>query len=84
MWRPKGHYHASWVPNGAGDAQIITVICPGGWEQRIKEYDQQAAAGGFNEQEFVAMAASHGVTWDFDRGRVMAKEHGLLLMGQRE
>ena len=80
-WRPRGHIHASWVANGDGPAEVVGHVIPGGWETKILEFDKTWAQGQFDEAAFTEMASSNGVHWDFDRGRDMAKEFGLSLMG---
>ena len=82
VWRPRDHHHASWVPPGSPDARILTVLSPGGWEQATTEYNHGRAGQPFDEAGFKAMAEANGVRWDFDRGRSMAKELGLRLMGE--
>ena len=80
-WRPRGHAHASWVAPGDEPAEVVGHVIPGGWETRILEFDRTWVNGEFDESAFVAMASDNGVYWDFDRGRRMADELGLVLMG---
>jgi quercetin dioxygenase-like cupin family protein len=77
--KPRGELHAMWNASSA-PARMIEIISPAGFERYFVDLAEAiAAAGGRRDPATVgAVAARHGLTFDFDWVPELVARHGLV------
>jgi mannose-6-phosphate isomerase-like protein (cupin superfamily) len=77
VFKPRDQWHTFW---NAGDepARILEIISPAGFEKFFDSLAEMNAAGTFDPERLVELAAEYGHYFDLEATKEIIAEHGLV------